>query len=168
MDIIKNYKAALQELYDHVGFREDWVVLPIDDRTDMFWRINDNEDKVVYFFELEYLPIKDGDEADRGGNFYSDEIYKQRFYTEHVYRGKDYTMIMVDTHTDGNRFFAFYDNKKEVIGDSIQNIETTEKFWDCECEHNYIHPKTTKDCKLCKAKQEDSIISEVIKQGFKI
>jgi hypothetical protein len=48
---------------------------------------------------------------------------------------------------------------------------TTEKFWDCECEHNYIHPKEENYCEECHIRQEgqpDSIVSEVIKQGFKI
>ena len=30
--------------------------------------------------------------------------------------GTEYTMIFVDTHTDGNRFFGIYDNAKEIHG----------------------------------------------------
>lgn len=39
-------------------------------------------------------------------------------------------------------------------------------YWDCECEHDFIHPKTEKDCIKCGAIQEeapDSITTEVIK-----
>ena len=45
------------------------------------------------------------------------DIYTQRFYDKWVWRGKDYTMIFCDTHTDGNKFFGIYDNKKEVKAD---------------------------------------------------
>lgn len=30
MKLIENYQKALQDIYDHVGFVEDWVVYPID------------------------------------------------------------------------------------------------------------------------------------------
>lgn len=45
---------------------------------------------------------------------YSNEIYTQRFLPKWVYRGKDYTMICVDTHTDGNKFLQIFDNSKEI------------------------------------------------------
>ena len=31
MELISNYENALQAIYDHVGFKEDWVIAPIDD-----------------------------------------------------------------------------------------------------------------------------------------
>ena len=34
----------------------------------------------------------------------------------------------------------YLDNKLCVSTD----VETTDKYWDCECEHNYIHPKSRK------------------------
>ncbi len=34
-------------------------------------------------------------------------------------------------------------------------IRTTEKYWDCECETNYIHSKEEKECKICYAHNED-------------
>ena len=51
------------------------------------------------------------DDAD--GNYYEDEIYTQRFLPKWVYRGEDYTMVCVDTHTDGNQFLRIFDNLKE-------------------------------------------------------
>lgn len=46
----------------------------------------------------------------------------------------------------------------------IGDIQMDSKYWDCECEENYIHSKDEKSCKKCKAKQEeqpDSIAKEV-------
>lgn len=106
MDIMNYWVKAQQDLYDHVGFVEDWVAYAIDDRTDMFWTIGGNDEFVRYAEDINTL--------NSNGDFYEDEIYHQRFYPKWVYRGEKYTMIIVDTHTDGNKFFAFYDNEKEV------------------------------------------------------
>lgn len=104
MNLIEQYESAKQALYDHVGFVEDWVVYAIDDRTDMIWRVNGIEVKFAESLER----------FNSDGDYYVDEIYTQRFYSKWVYRGADFTMIIVDTHTDGNKFFAVYSNNKEV------------------------------------------------------
>lgn len=106
MLLFDKFNKTKQDLYDHVGFKEDWTVYAIDDRTDMAWTIDEDSERVRYALAKEVLK-SDGD-------YYEDEIYKQRFYPKWVYRGKLMTMIIVDTHTDGNKFFAFYDNSKEV------------------------------------------------------
>lgn len=104
-NLIENYNKALQDLYDHVDFVEDWVVYAVDDRTGMFWYIY--SDEVYYAENIEEFNKEDG-------MYYADEIYTQRFYDKHIYKGKDLTMIFVDTHTYGNKFFAFFDNNKEI------------------------------------------------------
>lgn len=46
---------------------------------------------------------------------------------------------------------------------------TTEKYWDCECEHNYIHSAAEEVCPKCGAhrdEQPDSIVSEVKAAGL--
>lgn len=90
-----------------MGFVEDWVVYAIEDRTDMAWTVNELEKRVRFAEDKEHL--LDDDE-----NYYEDEIIHQRFYDKWIYKGEKLTMIMVDTHTDGNCFFAFYDNEKEI------------------------------------------------------
>lgn len=106
MDIFNEYFKLQQEIYDYFDFKEDYVVIPIEDRREFSWTII-NEEEVCF-----------GDKDDiinDTGDYYSDEIYKQRFYDRWIYRAKDYTMIMVDTHTDGNKFLAIFDNSKEII-----------------------------------------------------
>ena len=61
----------------------------------------------------------------------------------------------------------YLDNKLCVSTD----IETTDKYWDCECEHNYIHPKSQKHCDICGMDEEDSPdsrVDEVLKAGFSL
>jgi len=48
--------------------------------------------------------------------------------------------------------------------DTIKLNDDYWDYWDCECEHNYIHPASTTKCGICKAEAEDqpdSIQSEV-------
>lgn len=40
MKLIEDYNKSLQEIYDHVGFVEDYVVYPISDNTQYFWDCN--------------------------------------------------------------------------------------------------------------------------------
>jgi|GEM_PF-6387705 hypothetical protein len=50
-----------------------------------------------------------------------------------------------------------------------QGILTTDKYWDCECLTNFIHPKSQKTCFKCCTKadeQPDSRVSEVLAAGF--
>lgn len=102
-DKLNKYLELQKEIYDYFEFKEDWVILPIDDRREYLWYLNDSE--VVYAESKEEFDNE---------NYYCDEIYTQRFYKKWVYRAKEYTMIMVDTHTDGNKFLAIYDNTKEI------------------------------------------------------
>lgn len=46
----------------------------------------------------------------------------------------------------------------------VNQFQTTERFWDCECEVNYIHPKSVLVCPRCKARRDerpDSRMNEV-------
>jgi len=102
MKLINDYNEALEKLYKHVGFVEDWVLCPIDDCTDKFWDVD--EDTYTYADTEEQF---EGD-----GDYYQDEIYKQRFYKQWVYEGEQLTMVMCNPHVDGVCWFRFFDNKK--------------------------------------------------------
>lgn len=49
------------------------------------------------------------------------------------------------------------------ITQRIENpdVQTTLEYWDCECEHNYIHPATHTWCHKCKAHKEEMPSSRV-------
>jgi hypothetical protein len=61
-------------------------------------------------------------------------------------------------------------SKKELVEIlNGQGILTTEKYWDCECLKNFIHPKSQGNCEICGTiaeEQPDSRISEVSAEGF--
>lgn len=105
--LIKQEKDSRQAIFDYFGYVEDWCIFPFADYRDMVWQIEGSETRgcVISSSSLEEF---------ENGDTYSDEIYTQRFLPKWVYRGKDYTMILIDTQTDGNRLLAIYDNKKEI------------------------------------------------------
>lgn len=115
MNIIEKYNKSLQDIYDHVGFKEDWVVCPLSDDTEYYWKYKDGESHVRYAKTIEDLntswEVEDGIVI---GEYYEDEIYKQRFYKKWVYEGNDYTMIFCDPHVDGMKYFRLFDNKKLI------------------------------------------------------
>lgn len=104
MNLLDNYFLIQKEIYEYFGYVEDWKVIPLDDGRDYYWYVTDYE---VHFADTEE------ELKEQGGNYYANEIYTQRFLPRWVYRGEDFTMICVDTHTDGNKFLQIFDNNKE-------------------------------------------------------
>jgi hypothetical protein len=109
MILLSEYNAKRQELFDYFGYVENWAAIPVDDGTMYHWRLTGegHGDEVQFADTPEEL-------LDQEGNYYANEIYTQRFLPKWVYRGADYTMVVVDTHTDGNKFLQIFDNAKEV------------------------------------------------------
>lgn len=107
MELLDKYKAIRDELFTYFGYVENWMVLPIDDAREFYWRLESEISGSVEFADTEEeLKAEDG-------NYYANEIYTQRHLDKWVYRGAEYTMILVDTDTDGNQFLQIFDNSKE-------------------------------------------------------
>jgi len=104
MELLNDYLTLRQRVFDYFGYVEAWRVLPFDDRREYYWRLTDDEKSVEYGPDDPFEP-----EA-----LYEDEVYTQRHLPKWIYRGSEFTMILVDTHTDFNQFLAIYDNAKEV------------------------------------------------------
>jgi hypothetical protein len=112
--IIDQYFKLMKEVHEAFGYEEDWVVIPLDDARDYYWQLSDNT-----FFGGSEGGVRFADtpellEDEEAGQYYENSIYTQRFLPKYVYRTEDYTMISVDTHTDGNKFLQIFDNAKEV------------------------------------------------------
>lgn len=117
MKMLDDYFELEKEIHEYFGYKEDWVVIPIDNQTYSFWYIEDEENngKVVFANDVE--------DFDDGMNYYSNEIYTQRFLNKWIYRAKDYTMIVVDTHTDGNIFLQIFNNSLEINPKTMELVE---------------------------------------------
>lgn len=107
--LIDDCFASIASVHKYFGYVEDWCVFPLWDSRGCFWQITDEGASVMFADTKE--AIKNPASTD---DAYQDDIYKQRFLTKWVYRTKEYTMILCDTHVDGNKLLRIFDNKKEV------------------------------------------------------
>lgn len=128
-----------KQLFDYFGYREDWVRIPVEDNTSDYWLLLEGKNgrgEVTYAPEELTCELLLGKNLNREdvGTFYGYSIYTQRHLPKWVYRGKDYTMIVVDTHTDGNKYLAIFSNAKEATptthGAMYQPLVEAAKSWD--------------------------------------
>lgn len=101
MKLLDDYLKLQETIFAYFGYKEDWRVIPIDDARDYYWHLTGegSGDEVKYAKEKEHVfegTMEDG---------YSNEIYTQRHLPKWVYRGPEFTMICVDTRTDGTSSF---------------------------------------------------------------
>ena len=109
MKLLKEYEAKKQEIFDYFGYVEDWVVIPLDDATEYYWYIRGDMNNGAVRFAETVDTLFNG-----SGDYYENPIYTQRFLPKWVYEGENYTMICVDTRTDGNKFLQIFDNSKKI------------------------------------------------------
>lgn len=105
--LLDDYLDLQKQLHEYFGYVEDWKVIPIEDAREYFWKIGVDS---VYFDE-ESKNLEDLDDEEY---MYSNEIFTYVHLPQHVYRGADFTMVVVDTHCDGNKFLQIFANEKEV------------------------------------------------------
>ena len=116
MKLLDDYFKLQQELFSYFGYEQNWVTIPFDDST-MYWWYLDQDERghgEVTFAETESDLRSALDDINFDGDYYSNEIYTQRFLKKWVYEGRDYTMVVVDTHTDGNKYLQVFDNSKRL------------------------------------------------------
>ena len=110
MEILDQYFSLQRQIYEYFGYAEDWMVIPLEDNREFYWHITGEGHGDSVAFAEEKADLADQDM----GNYYSSNIYTQRFLPKWVYRGEKYTMICTDSGVDGNRFLSVFDNEREV------------------------------------------------------
>ena len=111
MKLLDDYFALRDQVFEYFGYVEVWRVLPLDDSRQFYWRLDGEGPGMVRFAETESALSADDEDDDQ--EYYEVEIYTQRHLPKWVYRGAEYTMIVVDTHTDGNQLLQIFANAKE-------------------------------------------------------
>lgn len=97
---------------------------------------------------------------------------------------EDFDRILSDILQEEGRNLLAIPGVYEVVSEHFNNevlnrweneienksaIETTPDFWDCECEHHFIHHYTENECPYCgsiREAQPDSRIDEVCENDF--
>lgn len=107
MKALDDYLALQAEIFSYFGYVEDYRAIPLEDSREVYWRLEgDGPGTVHYADSAKEL-------AEEEGNYYTDEIYTQRFLPRWVYRGEDYTLVCCDPGVDGNKFLRVFDNARE-------------------------------------------------------
>lgn len=111
MKLLEQYLKLQKEIYDYFGYVEDWCVIPLDDATKYYWCLNTGI--------IRFCDANNHDEAkqillEEAGDFYENETYINRHIGKAIFEALNYTMIIVDTHTDGNKFLQIFDNSKRI------------------------------------------------------
>lgn len=106
MKLLDDYFELQAKIFEHFGYQENWRVLPLDDARIYYWRLDGEGPGTVKFSETE-------EELGSDGDYYENEIYTQRHLPKWVYRADGYTLVVVDTHTDGNQLLQVFDNALE-------------------------------------------------------
>jgi hypothetical protein len=105
-ELLRKECEARHALFQYFGYVEDWRVLPFSDATEYVWLIDGEE--------VRYAMTKEQLLDEEAGEFHQHAIYFQRHLNKWIYRGPEYTMILVDTDFDGNQFLQIFDNSKEI------------------------------------------------------
>lgn len=114
MQLLDEYMAKKKEVLEYFGYVADWVEIPLEDYREYVWQLDTDEKG---YGEVLYAETEEDMNDREAGEYYSASIYTQRFLNQWVYRGEDFTLICMDTHTDGNKFLGVFDNSKEIKGE---------------------------------------------------
>lgn len=107
MPLLDNYLALQKQIFEYFGYEETWRTLPLNDNRKHYWRLAEHAGLIRWADSPQELTTKTG-------NSYSGGLYKDAFHLKSIYRGKGYTMVLVDTYADGNQWMAIFDNAKEI------------------------------------------------------
>lgn len=116
-DALDAFAAARKEIFEHVGYIEDWCVLPLDDSRDQWWHVDARECHHVKFSPNRDALVhwlKHDDYGPYGNVLYENVIYTNRHLPKWVYRGKDIVLVVADTQTDGNKNLQIFRVDMEV------------------------------------------------------
>ena len=108
IDTISEYFDLRKKVFEHFDYVEDWVNIPLEDCRGYHWFLEGDGPGEIFYSEKR-LTI----EMIGAGDHYQSEIYTQRFLSKWVYRAEKYTMVCMDTRTDGNKFLGIFENCKE-------------------------------------------------------
>ena len=108
---IDNYFDLEGEIHKEFGYEETWKVYPIDDGRSYVWYMNERE--VAFADEKFHFAT---------GKGYSNSIIGYGYQIKNIWKTDDLTMILVDTHSDGNKFLQIFDNKKEITFEDLNEI----------------------------------------------
>lgn len=120
MKLLEQYFNLQKQIYDYFGYVEDWVVIPLDDQTNKYWMITGGDERGAGGYVTWSPEPFTIESLKKGDNIYGGPVYTQCFLPKWIWRVEKYTMISVDTQTDGNKFLMVFDNSKECTDEEMK------------------------------------------------
>lgn len=132
-ELVDKHFDTWGKIHEYFGFAESWRVLPLDDMREWFW--SQRDERIVWAetsTALRYGMWNDGtldeddltdterktfprySESSQAPSYYSGSLYSYHHQNDHVCRRPDLTLVLVDTHTDGNVLAMIFDSTKEL------------------------------------------------------
>ena len=100
MKLLDEYFEIEKKILAYFDYKASWHVFPLEDAREYYWCIVRGHE--VYFADSEE------ELKEQVGCCYSNAILR-----EQIFRKDDFTLICVDTQSDGNKFLQIFDNSKE-------------------------------------------------------
>lgn len=123
MQILDKYFGLRKQILDYFGYKEDWRIIPLDDCRQYYWYLTgESAEDRVYFAKSE------NELSEQHGECYENSIYAYGDLERWVYRGVGYTLVVVDTHTNGNKLLSIFDNAKEMRAECKRQIASENKI----------------------------------------
>lgn len=97
--LLETLQTTEQAIYEYFGLDPQWQDLKFSNCTEYYWRFT------------EYAEIYYGDVLKEVTN---ENAYSAFQILDILIKKEKYTLIAMDTQTDGNRYFAIFDNNKEI------------------------------------------------------
>jgi hypothetical protein len=117
--IIDAYFTAKDHVHELMGYKPDWVEIPMEDRRGHYWMLTKSEKQGSVVWSEKPLTAES---VDAGSEIYDGVIYTQRFLPKFVYRTPTHVMVSVDTRTDGNKFLMIFDADKECTDEKLKTL----------------------------------------------
>lgn len=121
MKLLDDYFDLQSRIFQYFGYVEDWRAIPLDDKCGDYWMIIGAEDSSDTSVVHSPTPFTE-ESITEGKEIFGNTLYTQRFLPKWVYRAAEFTMVCVDTHTDGNKFLMVFDNRLECTDESLKAL----------------------------------------------
>lgn len=119
-ELINTYFTAKAQLQEALGYEGNWVEIPMDDVTLVYWMIVGGEEaggSVVHS-----LTPFTKESIISGKEIFGSPIYTQRHLPKWVYRTPSHVAVCANTQTDGNKFLMIFDASKECTDDTFRKL----------------------------------------------
>lgn len=113
-NILNRYWTLESEIFHYFGYELSWNLYPITDETAFYWTLEPTIGGVCFGSSLPAEGWQDDPTAE--WEYHWESLYRLS-NEKWIYRAQDYTMLVCDTRTDGNKVLAIFDNAREVKED---------------------------------------------------